>query len=174
MPDAPTIPLLPCPWCGSESVRLSHYDQDSFISCDDCGATGPAFNHSEPDKVFAAWNQGPYADREEVHQSALMGYAAKLSAEADRLRAKADELERKAKREKGPTRPQYWTCKCNAIHGLGDEECPLCGERRSQAGLTPEMVFDSARLRTCLISPELASRTTVATCANVVRGVARF
>jgi hypothetical protein len=93
------IPLLPCPWCGSENVEHETFDNDECgVQCKDCGASGPTTEWHENGLLesIVAWNKGPYADRLEIHAKSLRAHADALRAKADEHRAKADELEKKA------------------------------------------------------------------------------
>jgi hypothetical protein len=93
------IPLLPCPWCGSEDVSLIHHEDANIevVACMDesCLARGPERYQNEA-QAIAAWNKGPYADRLEIHVKTLRAHAEVLRSKADEHRAKADELENKA------------------------------------------------------------------------------
>ncbi len=96
------IPLLPCPWCGSEEVELGwNQDYDGpTVWCKSCNSEGPGFPQTQFDKheelAIAAWNKGPYADRMEVHAAALTAHAERLKAKAAEHIAKAQELLKKA------------------------------------------------------------------------------
>lgn len=96
------IPLLPCPWCGSEEVELGwdDYNDGPVVHCKKCCAQGPCFDQSKFEKheelAIAAWNKGPYADRFEIHAKALTAHAGELKAKAAEHLAKADELMAKA------------------------------------------------------------------------------
>jgi Lar family restriction alleviation protein len=98
------IPLLPCPWCGSENVSLTYLEHqlgnDEHVSCNKCNAYGPGFDSDEP-AAIAAWNKGPYADRFEIHAAALKAHADHLRAKAEEHLAKADELMKKAEAANG-------------------------------------------------------------------------
>lgn len=87
-----SVPMLPCPWCGSEDVDIQ--DGVYCIVCNECQAEGP----SGDDDAEGAWlwNQGPYTDRHEVHAAALKAHAERLKAEAAKHLAKAEELLKKA------------------------------------------------------------------------------
>jgi Lar family restriction alleviation protein len=95
------IPLLPCPWCGSEEVSLADFNDDDInldcnydaVRCnhEGCGAVGPIF-HQDEAAAIAAWNKGPYADRYEIHAKALTAHADRLKAEAAEHIKKAEEL----------------------------------------------------------------------------------
>ena len=38
--------LLPCPWCGPSAKRKPHLHKSKGVKCHECGAWGPAFDHS--------------------------------------------------------------------------------------------------------------------------------
>lgn len=101
MPDNP-IPLLPCPWCGSENVSLTCDDEDFEVECNyetvyclDCYVHGPVHEQDQASAI-AVWNRGPYADRLEAHADALKRHAEALKAKADEHLKKAQELLAKA------------------------------------------------------------------------------
>ncbi len=53
--------LKPCPFCGSENVKLFSLDDDcEVVSCDDCNGQGGYFaapDSTGPDEAIAAWNR---------------------------------------------------------------------------------------------------------------------
>lgn len=62
--------LLPCPFCGGTSVRISHVNSRSDIFCETCKTTGPSIWHGGPNadrrtlnrcdaEAIAAWNRRP-------------------------------------------------------------------------------------------------------------------
>lgn len=89
------IPLLPCLWCGSDDLELDYNDQNIYVQCQKCWATGP-WSEKDEAETIAVWNKGPYADRHEIHAAALKAHAEKLRAKAAEHLAKADELLAKA------------------------------------------------------------------------------
>lgn len=103
MSDNP-IPLLPCPWCGSTNLGMEFAGSHDYaaVECLDCDSQGPAFttdrNHDTAIELeaVAAWNKGPYADREEAHAQALRDHANELTAKAQEHLTKAAELEARA------------------------------------------------------------------------------
>jgi transcription elongation factor Elf1 len=106
MPENP-IPLLPCPWCGSEKVTV-YWKEDAdgtSVECEECLAACPCFSQRKiqdhEQYAIAAWNKGPYADRFEIHAAALKAHADQLKAKAQEHLAKADELMRKAEAANG-------------------------------------------------------------------------
>lgn len=54
--------LLPCPFCGGKSPKLSHQEGRWFVHCvrNACRASGPSFSAAEPrhmDQAKEAWNR---------------------------------------------------------------------------------------------------------------------
>lgn len=54
--------MRPCPFCGSENLRVYTYTEDCYVQCQDCSSCGP--NGGDPRRAQAAWN-APRADAEE-------------------------------------------------------------------------------------------------------------
>lgn len=94
------IPLLPCPWCGSEDVE-TYWNDNCWVACNSCDAMGPGFEQGKNDKpeqrAITAWNNGPYVDRHEAHADALRVHAERLKAKAAEHLKKAGELLAKVK-----------------------------------------------------------------------------
>lgn len=50
--------LEPCPFCGSKKIEIQEWDENIhgfWISCEDCGATGP--NGSTEAEAIGRWNR---------------------------------------------------------------------------------------------------------------------
>ena len=99
MSDKNPIPLLPCPWCGSDKVEVRWLDEldGNSVVCSACEATGPGFDQNKGnDRIeqlaIIAWNKGPYADRLDIHAKALFDHAKELQDKAAEHLRKADEL----------------------------------------------------------------------------------